>query len=702
MKNIKFYMKYFSKFRNYLQFIMKIPVTVIKSLCIHLIIAGVPLLFYINQENPFLLIKWTYFRIILLFMIFISFIEAIKKEEIVIYNTKINIPVLVFILFASMSYSCTFSTGMNFVSLTGYWNIICMIIFFSITVNYYITEQSAYHMKTAIIVFSVISIYGICQQFGLDYYEWIQKSSNFESISTIGNSNLLGLFLNIAFPLPVVYGINSRTIRGKILYFLSSMLILICLYFTYCRGSILALLLSLPFWLLIFRVKIKRILIYLLIIIIPLMGTGILYRETFMPEIKKFTHIESIQVRIFLWKTAVKMIIEHPFGTGFNSYTYYYLKYREGEPQVNRNRLACAENSHNEFLDIAISTGLPGLLSFVMFTGMIIIGGFRKLPELSGESKTIMTGSLLCLIAYIINLNTVFSEISSQIFFWFFLGIVLAEQIKNNGNRKIYSLKKIAPVKNIFIFCLLILTVFLQWKSMLPFLAESYMHAGQEEMEKGNFKEATDKITEALNMAPQNWDYWLTMAKTFEGALNKMPENKELAEGAILAYKTSINLNPLNPYPHADLGRLYSIHSNIAGKNSMDMSIEEYEYAIKLDPFNMFFYNDMGTTYLLKGDIDNAIYCYRRSLEIFKGSSTYNMLGRALYKKGEFKEAEECFKKSIELGSNSGDPYFNLALLCIKKGKKHDAFKYLDRAFYLEPQNSDIGRAWLEAVTGDR
>ncbi|MEQ8222664.1 MAG: O-antigen ligase family protein [Candidatus Eremiobacterota bacterium] len=684
---------------------MKIPVNInnIKSLCIHLLIAGVPLLFYINHGNPFLAIKWTYFRIILLFMIFISFIDAIKEEKIVIYNIKINIPVIVFILCASLSYSHTFTTGMNFVAVTGYWNIICMIIFFSIIVNYYISETvTYYHMRTAIIVCSIVSVYGICQHFGLDRYEWVQKSSNFESISTIGNSNLLGLFLNIAWPLPVVYGIYSRNRTEKILYFASSILMLICLYFTYCRGSMLAFLLSLPFWLLIFRVKIKRILIYMLIIIIPLISVGILYRETLMPEINKFTRVESITVRIFLWKTAVKMLIEHPGGTGFDSYTYYYLKYRKDEPLVNRRRLAYAENSHNEFLDIGISTGIPGLISFVIFTGMIITGGFRKLPDLSGESKTVMTGSILCLIAYIINLNTVFSEISSQMFFWFFLGIILAEQIKNNSDKKIYSLKKISAIKYAIIFCLLLITVFLQWKSVLPFLAESYIYEGKEETEKGNFKGATDKITEALKLDPQNWDYWLIMAKTFEGALNKMPDNKELAEGAILAYKTSIKLNPLNAYPHADLGRMYSMYSDISGNDSMNKSIEEYEYALKLDPYNIFFYNDMGTTYMRKGEIDNAIYCYRKSLDIFKSAATYNMLGRALSENGDLKEGEECLKKSIELDSNSGSPYFNLALLYIKKGKREEAFKYLDRAFYLDPQNSEIGRAWIEAVTSDQ
>ncbi len=681
---------------------MNIPVNInhIKSLCIHLLIAGVPLLFYINHGNPFLTIKWTYFKIILLFMIFISFTDIIKEEKIVSYNIKINIPAIVFILCASLSYSYTFVTGMNFVSDTGYWNMICMIIFFYIIVNYYLSGSVTYHhIRTAIIVFSIISLYGICQHFGLDRYEWIQKSANFESISTIGNSNLLGLFLNIAWPLPLVYSIYSQNMVKKILYFVPSMLILICLYFTYCRGSMLSLLLSLPFWLLIFKIKVKKILIYMLIIIIPLISVGILYRETLMPEINKFTRTESITVRIFLWKTAVKMLIEHPGGTGFDSYTYYYLKHRKDEPLVNRSRLACAENSHNEFLDTGIATGIPGLISFVIFTGIIITGGFRKLPDLSGESKTVMTALLLCLIAYIINLNTVFSEISSQMFFWFFLGIIMAEQIKNNSDKKIYSLKKIAAIKHVFIFCLLLITVFLQWKSILPFLAESYIHDGKEESEKGNFKGATDKITEALKLDPQNWNYWLIMAKTFEGALNKMPDNRELADGAILAYKTSINLNPLNPYPHADLGRIYSMYSDISGNDSMNKSIESYKYALKLDPYNIFFYNDLGTTYMRKGDIDNAIDCYRRSLEIFKGPATYNMLGRALSEKGNLKEGEECLKKSIELDSNSGNPYFNLALIYIKKGKKEEAFKYLDRAFYLDPQNSEIGRAWWEAVS---
>jgi len=544
----------------------------------------------------------------------------------------------------------------------------------------------------------MVALYGICQHFGLDYYVWEQKSPRFESISTIGNSNLLGLFLILACPLPLVYGMASNSWRRRIYYFLSEIVILLCLYMTYSRGSIVSLIISLPVWTLILlkgknKLTKKHLLIFLITIIIIFLLVGIFYKG-----ISSFTGkgTNSAQVRIFLWKAAIKILIVHPAGIGFNTYSFYYLPYRYNEPLVNRNRLAYAENSHNEFLDIAVATGIVGILSFLCFLGIIITGGFKILPDLSGEDKIIMTGSFLSITSYIINLNTVFSEISSLIFFWFLLGLILAIQIKGKVQVKIYPIKTKTGVKWLLILFLSSLFLFHLWQNINTLLASHHIYLAKEAKGKNNLKESIYHISEALKRKPQNSDYWLTMAKTLESAISETSQNKEILLNTIFTYRTSIKVNPLDPYPHADLGRLYSIYSNILGPEYLNKSIEEYERSLAIDPYNIFFLNDLATTYNRQGKYHQAIQYYEKSLQIYEGPNTYNMLGRTLMDMGKIEEAEMNLKRAIKLDPSSGDAYFNLAYIYIQKNKTSLAFDMIDKAFYLKPTDKEIGRLWRQ------
>jgi len=676
--------------------------------CLHLLLAGVPLLFYINLENPFTVVKWTFFRVILFIMITAWILKKINDEKICFLKINTFIPFTVFILFSCISYSITCIAGLGNIAAEPFWNIISMMVFFYVTFEYYLKNPFKDHLKTAFFVFFIVALYGICQHFGLDFFRWEQSSPNFESISTIGNSNLLGLFLNLSLPFTVIFGLSFPSGKMKVFSVFSAVSILLCLYFTYARGSIVTFFISLPFWVIFLKgektgIKLKTIAIVLTVILLFLIFFSVISKNFLLPEIAKFTDTSSIQVRIFLWKAALRIIRDNPLtGTGFNTYSYYYLPYRYDEPAVNRDRLAYAENSHNEFLDTAVSIGIPGFLSFIFFLFFLFRGGIRSLKNLSHEEKPVMKACLLSILLYLININTVFSEISSQLFFWYFSAIILAFEMKSlqvlpkEYNLKIFA--KNSHLKTILTVFLIIFCFFFIWKSFYPLRAELYIYQGKTAREDGNFKEALNYISKALILEPYKWQYWVDMAKTFESALDGTSGEKDLLDNAIKSYNNAIELNPLHPYTYADLGRLYSTQSSVLGPEYMDKSIEEYEKAVALDPYNIIFYNDLGTTYLIKGDFDEAIRYYERSIEILPDSRAYSMLGKTLMNKGNLHMAEKVLNRAIELNSKGGEAYFLLAYLYLYEDKKAQAFTMADKAFYLEPYSPETGNLWLKLV----
>jgi len=676
--------------------------------CLHLLLAGVPLLFYINLENPFTIVKWTFFRVILFIMITAWILKKINDEKICFFKIKAFIPFTVFIFFCCISYGLTCAAGLNYIAAEPFWNIISMMVFFYITFEYYLKNPLKDHLKTAFFVFFIVALYGIGQHFGLDFFRWEQYSPNFESISTIGNSNLLGLFLNLSLPFTVIYGSTFPSVKMKVLSVFSAVSILLCLYFTYARGSLVAFFISLPFWFIFLKgektgIKLKTIAIVLTVILLFLIFFSVISKGFLLPEIAKFTDTSSIQVRFFLWKAALRIIRDNPLtGKGFNTYSYYYLPYRYDEPGVNRDRLAYAENSHNEFLDTAVSIGIPGLLSFVFFLFLLFRGGWRSLKKLSDEEKPVMKACLLSILLYLININTVFSEISSQLFFWYFSAIILVFEMKSlRVLPKEYNFKffaKNSHLKTILTVFLIIFCFFFIWRSFYPLRAELHISQGKTAREKGNYEEAVNHISEALRLEPCKWQYWVDMAKTLESNLEGTSSKKNLIiDSAIMSYNNAIELNPLHPYTYADLGRLYSTQSSLLGPEYMDKSIEEYEKALALDPYNIIFYNDLGTTFAIKGDLKSAIATYKKSLEIFPQAKTFTALGRILIDDGNLNEAFIVLSKSLAIDPQRGETYFNLACLYFEDNKD-EAFAMVDKAFYLSPESSETGRLWLELV----
>ena len=674
---------------------------------IHILILGVPLSFYINMENPFTPVKWTLFRAVLFIMIAAWLIGKIWKEEFVFYKLKSFIPLIIFIFFCTLSHIQTFLTGMSYVSAGPFYNQISMIVFFYISFDYCVNNFSESHLRTVMISFFLVAFYGVIQHFGLDLFRWEQSSPHFESISTIGNSNLLGLFLNLSLPFTVVYGISRASAAEKCFFALSALLTLSALYFTYSRGAILALIISLPLWFFILkgekkiRLNKKSAAVFLVIFAV-LLSVIVFYGDTVCREAVKFSDLSSIRVRVFLWKAAFRIIRDNPLiGTGFDTYSYYYLPYRYDEPFLNRNRLAYAENSHNDFLDMAVSAGLFSLFAFLSFLFLIIYGAFLNFSRLFQEEKIIMKASLLSVFLYLININTVFSEISSQLFFWYFLSVILSLQIKNTSSFPSITcssgfFKKFPRMKAVFLIFIIVLTFVFQWRNLYPLRANYLLHSGQEAKDRGDWEEAIKYTSDALSFEPYNWKYWVAMAKTCEGALEVTSSKKELIDTAIMSYNNAIELNPLHSYTYADLGRLYSIQSSILGREYLEKSIEEYEKAAMLDPYNVILINDLGTTYLLKGDYDEAISCYERSIEILPEGHTYSKLGKALMDRGDLAGSENALNKAVELDPKLGEAYFYLAYLYSYEDKKSRAFTMIDKAFYLEPENPVTGQLWLE------
>lgn len=131
----------------------------------------------------------------------------------------------------------------------------------------------------------------------------------------------------------------------------------------------------------------------------------------------------SLQVRLEIWQRALLMIRDYPFtGRGLGVF-------REMSPQLYPLFVAGAEkdiaHAHNVFLQTAVDTGLPGLISYASLLVVALLRGWDDLRT-RGTQHWLSIGALAGLAGYhVFGLTDVVSLGSKPSFlFWWVLGLL--------------------------------------------------------------------------------------------------------------------------------------------------------------------------------------------------------------------------------------------------------------------------------------
>ncbi len=99
------------------------------------------------------------------------------------------------------------------------------------------------------------------------------------------------------------------------------------------------------------------------------------------------------------------------------------------------------------------------------------------------------------------------------------------------------------------------------------------------------------------------------------------------------------------------------------------------------------------------GRLDEAVYHYKRSLELIPTAEAYTFLGWVHSFKGRFEEAIKECHKAIKLDPSLGNPYNDIGAYLIEMGRPEDALEWLMLALQAERYESycypyyNLGRA---------
>ncbi|MEG0680001.1 MAG: O-antigen ligase family protein [Eubacterium sp.] len=290
-----------------------------------------------------------------------------------------------------------------------------------------------WHMQLYAVGVSLIAIYGIFQRFGLDFLpqDPLMYGGPGSSYATIGNPNFLGSFLTLALPM-MAYAF----MKMKVYYLLPSGLVYFCLLCTNTRGAWIGSFCGI-FLLGVFLFKENKKRLVILILMLALLTilyftvtTGFIDRllSTFIDFFKIMNHEESSVFggsnRIFIWYKVVQLIQIRPFtGFGIENLDKVMELYFHQDIVDAFGMTINIDKAHNEYLHIAVCSGIPAALAYLSFEISVLVGGFKQCLKKDNFCIPLVCSVLGYIIASFFNISVV----SVAPVFFIFCGILVKQ-----------------------------------------------------------------------------------------------------------------------------------------------------------------------------------------------------------------------------------------------------------------------------------
>ncbi|MFA6428607.1 MAG: O-antigen ligase family protein [Candidatus Buchananbacteria bacterium] len=363
----------------------------------------------------------------------------------------------------------------------GLWLIMHYLLFFWLALQIFLIDKKRYWLKAIIGSVALVIIYAWCQLAGLDVVAWSEAPSiTWRVFSTFGQPNFLGLFLLLTWPL-VWYQTRQSLKPSRWLLRLLLVGQFSALFFTFSRTIWLGLLgqiiILVGYWL--SQKKFYRWLLVLVSGLILLsLGYGFLvwqYSGQVIQTVARPGFTENLQTRwqtLFnwqygslasrwlFWQAAASKLPKLP-AWGYGQETQSLVLADTYIPQIALHEKinTIPDRTHNETLDVLLTSGYLGLLAWLAVLGLIVFLAWLNLKTTIDPLNQFL---FLALAGYLLANQFNFTTVVSGLYFWLFIALLAAPV----AQIKIYQIKLSVWFK---IFLVVVLALMLVWFTLFNY-----------------------------------------------------------------------------------------------------------------------------------------------------------------------------------------------------------------------------------------
>jgi tetratricopeptide (TPR) repeat protein len=636
----------------------------------------VPLFFNLQSYRIFVLNKASLLQFLVLAMLAFWVADWLlnragqngpKKQG--VFVSPLHLAILVFGLVAVLATVASITPAISFWGSynrkAGLLTLICWILFFLIVAQQIRNRRQLLRAVYALLLSSaIVSLAGILQYYFTDAISTVFPSPYAPRVaSTIGNPLFLSSFLAMVIAFNVALIVHSWRKRKegnntKILIVLTILLSLQfwCLWLAQYSITILLYVIA-PIVFIIISGIVKRKKLLLSVGAACLIGLAIIAGLLLVPLLASSPSVEHVKTgnlestmpseaiglhtladRVQYWQSTVEIFLKSPevpfsndkfhflrkfIGYGPETFTFtFQLFFPDKLKSSYTSRYEFVDRPHNDYLYLATTMGLLGLLSFLSILAVFFYLCFRYLRRATADiDKLVLIAMVAAMAQYMADIFFNLSTISPELVFWLMLAIVpvigrfsLNEKPARDGLEGATQAEREAvPYANrtrfiVSLVCAITLIVVGLSISIRPFLADIYLHKGFKLQSEGN-GQAIFAFDKATNIEPEEAIYWHSLGLYTYDVARHVTGEPFKSQGLSLAtsdYHKAVELNPCFALERVFLADVYTYWAESGATDKWPAALSFYDEASQSFPDNAVILNRWSLALIIKGDFDEA------------------------------------------------------------------------------------------------
>ena len=603
-----------------------------------------PLLISSKYVFPFITGKTMYFRILIEIAVFLYVALALFNKK---YRPKMNKLIWAVVIFgiivgltgifgvdAYKSFWGTIERGEGFLTISH------LIVFFLILCWTLKTKHEWLNYLSGLVVVGLlVDFYALLQKAEVEKFFLfgnIIHSGEGRLSSTLGNAAFLGAFTLAQFFISLLLFLKRKFLGWKIFFALAVLFNLFILYQTQTRGSALGLIFVLILLCVFYIIKspelIKKNIAGALLLIIIVFSLIVWFNKD-TEWIKKSSMLERLtsiskndittRSRLMAWDTSWKSWKERfLLGYGWENYNIGFNKYFHPEIYIDNGSQLWFDRAHNTIFDIAVATGLIGLIAYINIFILALYYLFRNIKIDFDLSVMLMA----LLLAHFIQNIFVFDVLSTfVILFSVFAVVAYIGQTDNNKNKKPAKFTDNFIIKILIIFITFILIILsINYFNLKPLEANKKAILGLIHSSSSNLEQAIKYFNEAVAMNTyQNGE----IRQKAAGIIIGHGKTKQDFQFAINLIKDNIKYHPLDVQNYLYLMILLNRSGSLNPNNFAEV-IRIGKKALLLSPTRAQIYFETGQAEFNMRNVDAGIEYFKKAVELNPATmeSQWNLL----------------------------------------------------------------------------
>lgn len=416
------------------------------NLCAFLIAAITPIVFFpcLGRSDSFTC-KFFFMGLVTIFFLLTLIREDIPVERLGLDGTPVKCLAL-YALLVAVALVLSEDPLMGFVGYTGRLDGYLTLLFYVaiFLMGRACDDPSDLFFKGIALAAAIVSIFVLAETAGYRPYTSVvfQRIRFTAATGTMGNRNFLGTYLATTMPIHFYLAFY----RKKYFYYATLLVSASALAVAQARGPWLGLSVGILFYLVRFaKRRDPRFLILIPVLGVFFFGAIVLLNRAFAtPFLSRFLSIfrdakafflhgfdatKAGSHRVFVWGKSWELVKKSPLiGYGPENMQLAMRKFFYDDVVAEIGRYLNYDKAHNEYLNIAVTSGLPSLAVYLAFVATSLRSAVKKLDHPATETL------FIAVVIYLVQAFFNISVPNTGYLFWLFLGLLSREGMSSELN----------------------------------------------------------------------------------------------------------------------------------------------------------------------------------------------------------------------------------------------------------------------------